>query len=156
MRNVFGREVDIQPPVPPFTQLVSETDLRIKSSIEVIEKYLMSTTTTSTTYVAFDDNALLLSSYPFLQSTKTKIYVSCMIFGADLGAQLVIADPAEEVLETREWTGTKRTQFFFHDITKRVFAKQQCSIKLFIKTTAALGTLARDSKIVVVLDRGWW
>jgi len=156
MRNVFGREVDIQPPVPPFTQLVSETDLRIKSSIEVIEKYLMRTTTTSTTYVEFDDNALLLSSYPFLQSSKTKIYVSCLILGIDIGVRLGFHDGTFNLLEAREWTGTKRTQFFFHDITERVFASQQCSIKLFIKTTAASGTLSRESKIVVVLDRGEW
>jgi len=130
---------------------------RISDSILLFTKDVPRVTTTSTSYVEFDDNGLGLFAWPFLQSSKTKIYCSCFILGVDLGVQLVYVDSRRTtVLEEREWSGSKYTLFFFHDITDRVFASHWVHVKLQIKTTATSGTLSRGSKIMVVVDRGEW
>jgi len=129
---------------------------KMEDSIFTIEKQTMRVTTTSTTYVEFDDNCLSFS-YPLTIHDQTRIYASARVVGVDLGVQLETAGgPGAGIRETREWTGTNRTQFFYHDITEDVFVAQHVDVKLLIRTTAAEGILSRGARIMVIVDRGWW
>jgi len=178
MGEVFKRKLAIDPPARVFELLanISAHDVaegvhglttgeylaktsrsdqlvqgEIAENIKIYLKPLMQRTTTSTVYTDIDDGAFEFPSAPYLQFKRTEVYISAFIYGTDLGVQLM---KDGEVVETREWTGTKWNQFFFYKMTERLWDNQVCSVKIRIKTTSTEGTLSRFSKLMIIVDRG--
>jgi len=155
--------------IPPLEGRVADLEqttallqkIRRKHSVVIIKRPFPKTTTTSTTYVEFDDNTLIVKM-PEWMNGKTRVYASYFIVGRDLGVALnrtylTTAETWDSVhLEERSWTGSQNHNFYYHDITDLLCYHHQLVIRPFILTTAVEAVLSRGSYSMLIVDFGEW